>query len=603
MDKAFRSLAVWVQGKLCICGMKDFSIINKESLPAASPFIEVQKTNNDIKLLTFFDKKYIIKYVILGVMDKNTPIKRDKILQFSQSTLKPGAHPEGPKPKVEQIVAKDACSIKPDLKDIKKILIDAHQANGSPRSLLDFRLVKEGSGLQKSFNDLFAIANTLDSEANQSYDGCQSKLSCSDIALIELTMNIKFKPEERLKAFQAIKSLDAKLELESLQECLKKSLVPSFKKMKKQLEWDRDVLKETYLDLMSAEKFSSILVLYLLARKNTYKELFKAIQDYHAIPKTDKQTLNSRIACLLSIAEIAKSISQNIPQGENTEGSELQNLQTGELEIIERKAQQKANYLRKISKLKQEAYARAHILANSKYLAESAKVINVGVDPLRNIDPAKRSGIGYFYEKWNEELKKDPKIPNFWLWLEDKDSLLVEKGIFQMSKYGSPDKKQKEVSFKDGLAYNQLFGREGDGLLEGKFLYNIGQNGNLYILSPSFGKSAMTHDVVLKGKNILSAGIVHFIEGKMSYIDVSSGHYLPSRFQDLKPALVHFLNKNPEAIISPDTRIGFYESSNARHYTYEEFMETNNGQDREIPRERFTLEHFGFKSKKPSSLT
>jgi hypothetical protein len=536
-------------------------------------------------------------------MIKNNPLKRDKIVQFSQSTLEPGAHAEGPKPKVEQIVAKDACSTKPNLEVIKKSLADAHQANGSSQSLLDFRLIKEGSGLQKSFNDLFAIANTLDSEAKQSYDGCHSKLSCSDIALIELTINPKFKPEERLAAFQAIKSLDAKLELESLQEFLKKSLAPSFKKMKKQLEWDREVLKETYLDLMSAEKFSSILVLYLLAQKNTYKDLFEAIQNYHAIPKTEKQTLNSRIASLLSIAEVAKSISQNIPQSESTEGSELQKLQTGELEIIERKARQKANYLRKISKLKKEACARADRSPNPKYLPASAKVINVSADLLRNIDPAKRSGIGYFYKQWNEELKKDPKIPNFWLWLEDKESLLVAKGIFQMSKYASPDKKQKEVSFKNGLAYNKLFGREGDGLLEGDFLYNIGQNGNLYILAPSFKKSAMTHDVILKGKNILSAGMVHFVEGKISYIDVSSGHYLPSRFQDLKPALVHFLSKNPEATISPETGIGFYESSNARHYTYEEFMATNDSQDREIPRKQFPIEQFGFKLKKPSSLT
>lgn len=523
-------------------------------------------------------------------------IKKNILTHSSLSTTGEKPPSENLKSKVEQISVEYADSSKADLEAIKNSLINRYHTNGSvPQSLLDFRRIQEGS----TFNRLFAMAQSLDSEANQNYDGCHSKLSCSDIALIELTINPKFKLEDRLKAFQAIKSLEAKLELESLQDCLKKILAPRFKKMKKQVESDKDILKETYLDLMSLEKLSSILVLYLLPKKNTYKELFEAIHNYHAIHKTEKKNLNSRITSLLSIANLAKSISDEIPQSGNTDGSQLRELQTQELQIIELKARQKANYLRKISKLKNEAYVRSHILPNSKYLPKGAKVINVGINVLNSIDPAKRSGIGYFYERWHEDLKKDPKIPNFWLWLEDKDSLLVEKGIFQMPKYAYLDKQQKRILFKDVLAYNDLFGRQEDKLLNGDFLYNIGQNGNLYILSESFKKSPMTHDVILKGKNILSAGMVHFAEGKINYIDVSSGHYLPSRFKDLKPALVHFLSKNPEAIIRPETKIGFYEYSDARHYTYEEFMTTHDNQDKEVPREHFSIEQFGFKPKKP----
>ncbi len=275
----------------------------------------------------------------------------------------------------------------------------------------------------------------------------------------------------------------------------------------------------------------------------------------------------------------------------------LQVRQIQSLKNIQSQAQHKIYYLKKLPGLKQKALYWVNHSAKAKYaLAQNIPVLNVVGDLLRNLDPLKREGLYKSIELWIKMVNEDPETPHFWLWLDKIDTSDQEDHRYRLW-----NKEQKRVQFKEGIAYNSTFGnKDNDNRLQGDYIYAIGQDGQLYIIPDNNQGIELTHDIILKGNNILSAGVVVFRQGKLVYINVASGHYKPDRFKNLQPTLAYFLEKHPGAIHA-DTAIGNYEKSDPI-YCYAAFKDMKNRQSGK-ERVNIRLEQLGFTSKKPYALT
>jgi hypothetical protein len=458
------------------------------------------------------------------------------------------------------------------------------------QNLLNFYFFNKDQSLGRSFQDLLQMACNLDISHEQAYPGSKVFVCDSDAGLISLALNESFPLEERFIAFQHIQNLEARLEMSELKTFLhayvsshtlpQSSILPRF-------------------ELLSEKDFCSDIALLLVPNEQQARELYNLIQSYHAIPKDVKGLFNDRIALLKSVSHTAQTILKGLSDHQDSTPSPLQAQQIQSLQSIQAQADQKARYLKKIPKLKQKALDRISSAANAKYgLPKEMPILNVLGDVARNLDPLKRKKLDKLVTEWGELAKNYPATPNFWVWLETQTIPSLEHDY----RYTLFTKEQKLVQFQAGLACNPVFGNKNDNnRLEGNYLYNIGQDGNLYILPYRMDEGKrFTHDMILKGKNILSAGIVKFKKGKITDIDVDSGHYEPNRFKNLKAALAYFSEKNPSAI-HLDTQVGGY-GEHYTSYSYAAFKDMEAPKD-EKEREPVFLEELGFKSKKPSSLT
>lgn len=299
----------------------------------------------------------------------------------------------------------------------------------------------------------------------------------------------------------------------------------------------------------------------VLPRNPKYEPLRQAIDVYNQMPKT--QNLNKRAAALKRIAQLAASLKQN------DEDSDL-------FEKIISRANLKAAYIAKLKNISDEAFYRSVRSAPFDGRGRSYYEMSVAVksDQLVDIDPEKRNGHGFFYPDWSKLVKQNPNTPHYFIWLESQsnlDTFALNKDIRHT--FIRPE--LKRVNFKNGYGFNEIFrGKDSGHVLDGSYVYNIGEDGELYI-SPAFktlqsvrtsspvlfkkqglGRE-LNHDTLLGGANILCAGIVEFHDGRIKHIDTNSGHYKPEMISDLRPALAELLKRHPGAI-SPETTVMNY---------------------------------------------
>jgi len=78
-----------------------------------------------------------------------------------------------------------------------------------------------------------------------------------------------------------------------------------------------------------------------------------------------------------------------------------------------------------------------------------------------------------------------------------------------------------ELVDRDG----KVFGS--DSLREHESLYVIGTDGALYVMDSTV-VGDFHHSSFLAGGDVVAAGMIEIIRGKIDYIDNSSGHYMPS---------------------------------------------------------------------------
>lgn len=466
------------------------------------------------------------------------------------------------------------------------ILAEATSSGPLSRLLLEFYFFNRPNGINLSFQNLLNIASKLNKSEKYLSAEYPAKVSYQDRAFISLSLDASFSLEERFIAFKNIQSLNAKVEIQALRSLLKTYLLNNT---------STETSRLNSFELLSKKEFSSDIALLVLPNCEDVKALYKQVQSYHRIPKGVASNFASRIQALDRIVSFINSILESLASEQDSTSPLIRDKQIQSLTQISIQAKNKVNYLKKIPKLKEKAIARVDPSADPKHnLPPETPILNVLGNKGRNLDPLKRKGLSHFREIWSGLVKNNPNTPNFWIWLDAQDvSTLTQDSRYTL--YKTSDKK---VEFEGGLAHNKTFGNQNGHLLEGNYIYNIGQDGHLYILPYLTPKNEkFTHDTILKGKNILSAGIVEFKEGKIIYIDVDSGHYTPHQTYHLKHALNHFLEKNPNTL-HPDTEIGDYAASKKPICTYKEFLETS--ADVALEREAVTLEQLGFKSKKSS---
>lgn len=338
------------------------------------------------------------------------------------------------------------------------------------------------------------------------------------------------------------------------------------------LERYRDDLNKSWLDLMPSDYYfgtSDTPVfddnfkqrINILSSNPLYQSLRLSIDAYHHIPKMNINKISERIEALKNIARLSAQFIK--------ENSQISDLDIDILQKIIVRANLKSAYIAKLPLIEQEAAMRSANLPK-----ESGNiVVNVKQDRLKDIDPEKRQ-VGLLFDQWNKLVKENPDLPNYFLWLEGQDTTEMKKDLRHIVL--RPE--QKRVNFKNGLGYNEVFRdrkKETDisgidtGLVrDGEYMYNIGENAELYI-HPTYALYTMgqypdeliqqefNHDTILGGINVMAVGVLEFKDGKIIHIDTNSGHYLPEMEKHLRPALKKLLEKHP-GCITDETMIGNY---------------------------------------------
>ncbi len=477
------------------------------------------------------------------------------------------------------------------LQGLRSSLGSTKQQKKLSKNLLHFYFLNKDPDTHRSLDDLLKLAFILDRTQTEVYPGHTIAVSDSDAALISLALNPSFSLNDRFRALRPILSVEAKLHIPELKALLhthaSKSAISSNHKLSK-------------CELISPREFSCDLALLLLPNRQDVMDLYKLIQSYYGIPRKVQDHLHNRTELLNKAIDDIPRIVKDLSKSQDPALSSLQAYQMRTLRNIQSQAQDKAYYLKKLPGLKQKALDRVSLSPEPKYeLPEKIPVLNVRYDVLRNLDPLKRKGLDSHIKLWrNMVINQDFEPLNFWLWLDK-----VDTGALRDNRYSLWNKEQKRVQFQEGLAYNAVFGNKNDNnRLDRDYNYNIGQDGQLYILPYKHAGIKLTHDTILKGKNILAAGRVNFEQGKLVYIDVASGHYAPSRFKNLQPALAYFLKKNPRSIHS-DTQIGNYKAFHPI-YLYKDFKDMKSPEgEKEKKTIALSLEQLGFEFEASSSLS
>lgn len=272
------------------------------------------------------------------------------------------------------------------------------------------------------------------------------------------------------------------------------------------LKNDRDRL---WVDLLPTDQY---------ALGDQYRELSDLIQSYHALQKDLPENTLVRIEKLELITRIA-------------EESSKQNIRPA-LKLIFQTAKNKAKYLRELLALPEEAHKR-----NPKNIPKGLLVR--GIDEkyrpqwIQHLDPGLRgSDLEPYYQLWLGESESsqiqetDKKIARFFYWLENFSD--PEREFNQQDPLHRAPEKRRIFFNADGTAYSDFFGNPIRPFVktplsrDNGYTYIIDEEGNLYINNQG------NHGEIKRGSNVISAGIIHFENGKISYLDNSSGHYTPS---------------------------------------------------------------------------
>lgn len=280
-------------------------------------------------------------------------------------------------------------------------------------------------------------------------------------------------------------------------------------------------------------------------------ELNQLIKTYHAIPKDNREKIFERIKTLRKIEERCNQIIHT------NKGLTPEQLAT--VKNIRHVAQHKSKYLFSLRFLPQRTIRRlfrlpsiqGHVLRVDQPQYPQGEAQEFNNEAIADLDPFNRIFTDDQFNTWRQnaeqaQLRKE-NYPDFWMWLETQDTTTLN----AHPHYQLPSQ-VKKVNFKEGCCTNTIFGAQESGRLHGTFLYNIGKDGNLYILDrDTFKADAIysTHNHILGGMAVLSAGMVTFKEGKIIRFDIDSGHYRPKRSHLFKAIQ---LLKCPPEVFTPD---------------------------------------------------
>lgn len=308
-----------------------------------------------------------------------------------------------------------------------------------------------------------------------------------------------------------------------------------------------DDLNKRWLDVCSSDCYDKTF-------GSNFQNLKEAIDSYHQIPKTEVDRIPDRIKALKKISSMVADITRTTQKLDESTQNNLQRLAV--------RANLKAAYIALLPGLQEELRRRRKAIP----LKPGSNVMSMGanMEVMKDLDPEKRYPQG-LYEMWCKERDKNINTPPYFMWLETQDTREMIKDLRHF--YLSLEKKKVKFS-EDGHAFNEFIrSRNSPYVEDGRYLYNIGEDQELYILPEKMANRKMAqysptenstfrinvhHDVVMGGVNILLAGGVEFKDGRIEVIDNQSGHYrsTPLRFQII---LKDFNLKHPNAISDTTT--------------------------------------------------
>jgi hypothetical protein len=214
---------------------------------------------------------------------------------------------------------------------------------------------------------------------------------------------------------------------------------------------------------------------------------------------------------------------------------------------------------------------------------------------LPQLDPAYRdsSCIASLHKEFLRQNPSEAKIKSlssafdFYVWLESFDFPTTKKGLalrfrhdptLQSSLSECLEKRMEHTTTiegravhfgKDGLSYNLAMqdlksphyvcdehGKKVHSILDGKYIYNIDDNGDLFISKDrDLGGSRLLGHILITRKFIIpAAGEVVFKNGKISSLNSNSGHYQPSE-EAMKKAAELLMRKHDHTIFNPHAQV------------------------------------------------
>ena len=266
--------------------------------------------------------------------------------------------------------------------------------------------------------------------------------------------------------------------------------------------------------------------------------LNKIIQNYHKIQKISWKLIDLRIRYLSDIREHALKIYKNIDQDYLYKVAFK----------ISKIAESKINYLRKLEylnaggfqKQKQMILDPTHISDKfTPLILNNVKKYNYKTEEIwgeyliEGIDPCHRRLMNSYYDLWFREFTND-YLPNFFLWLEDKNISVLH----PMIKLFSPDDLDKhKVTIKEGKLYyskNNLIStqidKSNDFPSKGPSFYKehifiIDGKAQVYLC---YSNREIAHPSLSHYRPIIGSGKIFLEEGIIKRISFDSGHYLPN---------------------------------------------------------------------------
>ncbi|MGN6670745.1 MAG: hypothetical protein ACTHJ4_04330 [Candidatus Nucleicultricaceae bacterium] len=321
------------------------------------------------------------------------------------------------------------------------------------------------------------------------------------------------------------------------------------------------------------------------------------VEAYHAFNKKDEATLDERISILLKISKAAALLSK--------EGDGAYTFTPEETDLLHElgvNAENKSEYLNRLKGALKAEQHRRHLIphdertTSSEELRRSLKtseiyadldpesrdlpyqyeyselyegsfinpeiklqkvmhLLNVNAEEFERVEreewyhKALSDEVSQRYDELFPEVKRDKKVPPYFMWLENKNMSEVSIDL----RHAIPQSDML-VEVREDKAFNTVFVHQDRPLIEdGVYLYAIPEDGKLYVFPGERSELMATidntklheiaknkygvdfrefstrtvHPLLCKGENVFSAGEVQFKDGHIVYINNESGHYCP----------------------------------------------------------------------------
>jgi hypothetical protein len=304
------------------------------------------------------------------------------------------------------------------------------------------------------------------------------------------------------------------------------------------------------------------------------KKLSSLIQEYNKIDKTDIKNLGKRIQKLESILSFLKTWQSSA--AEKLLKKKLQSLiiigknkawYLGQLKKGYASGRFDFNYTNVLNELTEVKRKKNALILKRREVSGPYLEGYWGDFWLEYLDPCHRR-IWSFYELWAREKKKNPTIPHFFMWLEDKN---LSTDIPFTHYFDDEDLEKSKVILNDEkkLCYQH----------NGKIVSNSSETRNVFVVNLenqlliAKGSSTTHHGTLARGKPVLAAGIIDIQCGEVVRIIFESGHYRPD-IEEGRNILLLLQRMGIE--LKADVEIGYFNDFGKQVISVKKFNETSN---------------------------